>query len=835
MSNQDATGRPGGGDSPRGPGSTGCRSHKPEWDRARDAAEAWTGLEGGLDHRRLLDDLEDVQERFNLKPRHIRYLRASFKKLRFHDFEPGDCPPSVWMKKRKLAKKARVSLRTVLNIEKDLARAGFLYWTDTASRRREGKRSKRNGRIKWAHGVTFAPFAAMAREIGDAKRLAEEEEIESEGLVHEIATIRCHSRIPLQAALRLDETTTPVLRPLLARVLALPDAKGMGGFDIDSLRSLAVEARHIKEQVRALTEPSLDRVELPVVDEVETPEPASLEHKEDAEICTLGRPPAAGSNSITDQFREIDNLVAADPPAEPSSEPPAARPSPERGTSSPSGLGRSPVSGGPPAWLILDSLSPRLGRFLPPGQPPTTDECIQAANRTRSELGISPEAWRDACTALSPAWAFMAVVIVASRDDVGEIHTSAGGYFRKLTQRARKGTLNLAGSLWGVIERSEQLHVARVAPATEGEPSIPGPDPGFQSVPLRVGGQRADQRIMAALCRTAADPQALLLAWRELVARYRCWPYRDEVERLYEQLLAPRTTVHAGRNSRRRAARDPSLTMPDFSNGLPNDTDPREVIRLLRCPGVAARAGLHGDPEGPVRLLEYWIDSVDEKEWQAGGRPISTVTPQQAMADLGLSEAEFFDYARRLRKIGAFVPVEIRIDEEIKVPGTPPSAVSPAVLDDLPPAQVRGPDRMPPSIRDALALFEKIEAMTEAERDALAPTDIDHWLAALAVSRMSVPLARFMPPVGRLDCMAVITATKQALPEFRISPRAWKAFCRRHNEFNAVIAVCIVVHEILDHPGPVPEDLPDKILRQLTTHDGSTAFFRSRDFKRQLP
>ena len=151
----------------------------------------------------------------------------------------------------------------------------------------------------------------------------------------------------------------------------------------------------------------------------------------------------------------------------------------------------------------------------------------------------------------------MAIAVVASRDDVGEIHTSAGGYFRKLTERALKGTLNLAGSLWGVIGRSEQLHVPRVAPATEGEPSIPGHDPGLQSAPLRVGGRRADQATMAALCRTAADPQALLLAWRELVARYRCWPYLDEVERLYEQLLAPQTAVRPGRDGRRRAARNP--------------------------------------------------------------------------------------------------------------------------------------------------------------------------------------------------------------------------------------------------------------------------------------
>ena len=95
MSDQDATGRPAGGNTPRHPYVTGSRIHKPEFDRARDAADAWTGQEGGLDHWALLDLLEadGVAARFGLKTRHTDYVRASFKKLCREDFEPGDWPP----------------------------------------------------------------------------------------------------------------------------------------------------------------------------------------------------------------------------------------------------------------------------------------------------------------------------------------------------------------------------------------------------------------------------------------------------------------------------------------------------------------------------------------------------------------------------------------------------------------------------------------------------------------------------------------------------------------------------------------------------------------------
>lgn len=536
MSDQDAAGRPGGGDTPRHPYMTGCRIHKPEFDRARDAADAWAGREDGLDHWALLDllEAEGVAERFGLGTRHTDYVRASFKKLCRDDFKPGGWPPTVWMTKEKLARKVRVSsTRIVSNIEKDLARAGFIYWTDTASRRRDGKRSKHDGRISWAYGVDFSPFEAMAQEIQDTARLVEEEQIERKGLIHEIATVRCHTRILLQAAIRRSPSSSESLRSLLDKVLALPDAKGMQPADVHALRFLADGARLLQEHAEALAEPQQTVSEKRPAREDEHSDSASSEGENGAENCTPGYNFEAGSNSITHQFQEI-TLGAAAPPTAPSpepQEPAAARFRPEREVGSPSSLGRAPIAGGPPAWLILDCLSPRLSRFLPAGRPPTADEFFQAANRTRSELGISPEAWREACSALSPVWASFAVVVVASRDDAGEIHTSAGGYFRKLTDRERLGTLNLAGSLWGVIERNEQLHVARVTGLTDGQHSVPGPD----SHP-RIDRQRADQATMTAILRTAEDPKGLALAWRDLVARYRCWPFVDEVERHYAQI-----------------------------------------------------------------------------------------------------------------------------------------------------------------------------------------------------------------------------------------------------------------------------------------------------------
>ena len=144
---------------PDSPVSTGCRNHRPEFDEARTAAISWSGREGGIDHWSLLEFLETdgVSERFGLGHRHIDYIRAAFRKLQQDDFAAGTWPPVVWITKTKFASKLRVSPRTISSIEQDLARAGLIYWLDTASRRRDGRRCPRTGRILWAYGVNFAP------------------------------------------------------------------------------------------------------------------------------------------------------------------------------------------------------------------------------------------------------------------------------------------------------------------------------------------------------------------------------------------------------------------------------------------------------------------------------------------------------------------------------------------------------------------------------------------------------------------------------------------------------------------------------------------------------
>ena len=446
MRNQDTADRPGGGESPHGPNPSGCRSERPEHTVAREAAEAWTGLEGGLNCRALLDMLEisAVAESFSLRERHVAYMRCISRKARPDDFAPGDWPPVVWMTKSKIAGDLGLKPRAVSNIEDDLARAGFIYWTDCASRRRNGWRDPETGRIACAYGVNLAPFAARADDIEATFKAVQQERKDCQALVYEIAAIRTRTLVRLKAVLRSGAVCDASIPELLDRATSLPTGRTMACWRLAPLEELAAEARSIEECAKAVTHP--DRAS-------ETSLPSG---ENSSENCTLGCTPESGSNTNTNQYRDI-NLAAAGRTAESAPHPhtAAARPGPKRENCSRGEAGEAPPAKSPPAWLILESLPASFARHLPDRARADAQDFRTAANLARSSLGVSPSAWREACEVMGPDAASFAVAVVASRADAGEVR-SAGGYLRGMVAAARKGELDLAKSLWGLVGRADE-------------------------------------------------------------------------------------------------------------------------------------------------------------------------------------------------------------------------------------------------------------------------------------------------------------------------------------------------------------------------------------------
>ena len=83
----------------------------------------------------------------------------------------------------------------------------------------------------------------------------------------------------------------------------------------------------------------------------------------------------------------------------------------------------------------------------------TWDELIQAAEFTRGMMGISLDAWRQACVGMGAVDA--AVTVAAILERVDEI-TSPGGYLRALSQKAEKGAFSIGPMVMALLNRSDR-------------------------------------------------------------------------------------------------------------------------------------------------------------------------------------------------------------------------------------------------------------------------------------------------------------------------------------------------------------------------------------------
>lgn len=91
--------------------------------------------------------------------------------------------------------------------------------------------------------------------------------------------------------------------------------------------------------------------------------------------------------------------------------------------------------------------------YGPGGNVESWRDLMVAAVVVRSMLGVSPSAYEDACEVMGPENA--AATIAAILERAGHI-SSAGGYLRSLTERARRGEFSLGPVLMALLRAGGQ-------------------------------------------------------------------------------------------------------------------------------------------------------------------------------------------------------------------------------------------------------------------------------------------------------------------------------------------------------------------------------------------
>ncbi|MCY1667431.1 plasmid replication protein RepC [Rhizobium sp. SL86] len=101
-----------------------------------------------------------------------------------------------------------------------------------------------------------------------------------------------------------------------------------------------------------------------------------------------------------------------------------------------------------PLGMVLRAC-PQIADYGPGGRIENWRELMKAAVVVRSMLGVSPSAYEEACSAMGPENAAVAMASILERSN---FITSAGGYLRDLTRRSERGEFSLGPMLMALMK-----------------------------------------------------------------------------------------------------------------------------------------------------------------------------------------------------------------------------------------------------------------------------------------------------------------------------------------------------------------------------------------------
>ena len=106
------------------------------------------------------------------------------------------------------------------------------------------------------------------------------------------------------------------------------------------------------------------------------------------------------------------------------------------------------------SFNALIGLVPPAMRAWLPARHISWDDLVDAAAAHAAKLGISQDAWGEACQTLGRQVAAIALIVIAVKHDRALI-AQPGGYLRAMTGRAATGELHLTRSVYGLLKAGQ--------------------------------------------------------------------------------------------------------------------------------------------------------------------------------------------------------------------------------------------------------------------------------------------------------------------------------------------------------------------------------------------
>ena len=110
---------------------------------------------------------------------------------------------------------------------------------------------------------------------------------------------------------------------------------------------------------------------------------------------------------------------------------------------------------------VVHAASNRFTSHFPRGKARDFSDIVDAAHALLPVLGIHKSAWAEACAVMGRSGAAICVMVIDQKAQDPQLKIrNPGGYLREMAARARKGQLNLHGSVFGLLKRGESKHDA---------------------------------------------------------------------------------------------------------------------------------------------------------------------------------------------------------------------------------------------------------------------------------------------------------------------------------------------------------------------------------------
>lgn len=363
---------------------------------------------------KVFRDISEARERFGLQDRALAVLDAL---LSFHP--DGELDPEqalvVFPSNAQLSVRAHGITGTTLRRQLSaLVDAGLVQRRDSPNGKRYAHRN-RDGEIEQAYGFDLAPLAARATEIA--------------AISQEVAAERMRFK-------RAKEALTICRRDVRKLISAALEENASGDWDAIEAAYVAILARLPRNPRRVEVEAALDEMSLlreEVVNRLEILLNAENMAGNDSQGgCHI-------QNSNTESINEFE-------PSSRKEQGEKSRPELQlAGTAIPAR--RIEPMKAFPLTMVLRAC-PQIIDYGPGGKIDHWRDLRAAAIVVRSMLGVSPSAYEDACDAMGPENAAVAMACILER---ANMINSAGGYLRDLTRRARDGEFSLGPMLMALL------------------------------------------------------------------------------------------------------------------------------------------------------------------------------------------------------------------------------------------------------------------------------------------------------------------------------------------------------------------------------------------------